>query len=221
VANLVEADRLLILTDQEGLFDADPRNNADANLIREAQASDPTIARVAGGGGLLGRGGMATKVRAGKLAARSGAITTIASGRSPEVLIELADGQGPGTTLLPDTSPMNARKQWLAGHLQMRGRLVLDAGAVARLRDGGSSLLPVGVVDVFGQFSRGEMVACEDQQGERIGCGLVNYDAADARRICRKKSAEIAEVLGFMNEEELIHRDNLVVFDAGSLTPEA
>jgi glutamate 5-kinase len=221
VANLVEADRLLILTDQEGLFDADPRNNADANLIREAQASDPTIARVAGGGGLLGRGGMATKVRAGKLAARSGAITTIASGRSPEVLIELADGQGPGTTLLPDTSPMNARKQWLAGHLQMRGRLVLDAGAVARLRDGGSSLLPVGVVDVFGQFSRGEMVACEDQQGERIGCGLVNYDAADARRICRKKSAEIAGVLGFMNEEELIHRDNLVVFDAGSLTPEA
>ena len=221
VANLVEADRLLILTDQEGLFDADPRNNADANLIREAQASDPTIARVAGGGGLLGRGGMATKVRAGKLAARSGAITTIASGRSPEVLIELADGQGPGTTLLPDTSPMNARKQWLAGHLQMRGRLVLDAGAVARLRDGGSSLLPVGVVDVFGQFSRGEMVACEDEQGERIGCGRVNYDAADARRICRKKSAEIAGVLGFMNEEELIHRDNLVVFDAGSLTPEA
>ena len=221
VANLVEADRLLILTDQEGLFDADPRNNADANLIREARASDPTIARVAGGGGLLGRGGMATKVRAGKLAARSGAITTIASGRSPEVLIELADGQGPGTTLLPDTSPMNARKQWLAGHLQMRGRLVLDAGAVARLRDGGSSLLPVGVVDVFGQFSRGEMVACEDEQGERIGCGLVNYDAADARRICRKKSAEIAGVLGFMNEEELIHRDNLVVMDAGSLTPEA
>ena len=221
VANLVEADRLLILTDQEGLFDADPRNNADANLIREARASDPAIVRVAGGGGLLGRGGMATKVRAGKLAARSGAVTTIASGRSPEVLIELADGQGPGTTLLPDTSPMNARKQWLAGHLQMRGRLVLDAGAVARLRDGGSSLLPVGVVDVFGQFSRGEMVACEDEQGERVGCGLVNYDAADARRICRKKSAEIAEVLGFMNEEELIHRDNLVVFDAGSLTPEA
>ncbi|MEQ3723147.1 glutamate 5-kinase [Alcanivorax sp.] len=221
VANLVEADRLLILTDQDGLFDADPRSNAGANLIREAQASDPTIARVAGGGGLLGRGGMATKVRAGKLAARSGAITTIASGRSPQVLIELADGQGPGTTLLPDTSPMNARKQWLAGHLQMRGRLVLDAGAVARLRDGGSSLLPVGVVDVFGQFSRGEMVACEDEQGERVGCGLVNYDAADARRICRKKSAEIADVLGFMNEEELIHRDNLVVFDAGSLTPEA
>ncbi len=221
VANLVEADRLLILTDQEGLFDADPRSNADANLIREARASDPAIARVAGGGGLLGRGGMATKVRAGKLAARSGAITTIASGRSPQVLIELADGQGPGTTLLPDTSPMNARKQWLAGHLQMRGRLVLDAGAVARLRDGGSSLLPVGVVDVFGQFSRGEMVACEDEQGERIGCGLVNYDAADARRICRKKSAEIAGVLGFMNEEELIHRDNLVVLDAGSLTPEA
>ena len=109
---------------------------------------------------------------------------------------------------------MNARKQWLAGHLQMRGRVVLDAGAVRRVREGGSSLLPVGVVDVFGQFSRGEMVACETEQGERIACGLVNYDAADARRICRKKSAEIADVLGYMNEEELIHRDNMVVFDA-------
>ena len=184
-------------------------------MIREARASDPDIARVAGGGGLLGRGGMATKVRAAKLAARSGASTTIASGRSPQVLAELAQGQGPGTTLLPDTSPMNARKQWLAGHLQMRGRVVLDAGAVRRIRDGGSSLLPVGVVDVFGQFSRGEMVACESEQGERIGCGLANYDAADARRICRKKSAEIADVLGYMNEEELIHRDNMVVFDVG------
>ena len=158
---------------------------------------------------------MATKVRAAKLAARSGASTTIASGRSPQVLAELALGQGPGTTLLPDTSPMNARKQWLAGHLQMRGRVVLDAGAVRRIRDGGSSLLPVGVVDVFGQFSRGEMVACESEQGERIGCGLANYDAADARRICGKKSTEIADVLGYMNEEELIHRDNMVVFDVG------
>lgn len=215
VANLIEADRLVILTDQDGLFDADPRSNPDAKLIHEARASDPDIARVAGGGGLLGRGGMATKVRAAKLAARSGASTTIASGRSPQVLAELALGQGPGTTLLPDTSPMNARKQWLAGHLQMRGRVVLDAGAVRRIRDGGSSLLPVGVVDVFGQFSRGEMVACESEQGERIGCGLANYDAADARRICGKKSAEIADVLGYMNEEELIHRDNMVVFDVG------
>ncbi|MGB2247891.1 MAG: glutamate 5-kinase [Alcanivorax sediminis] len=221
VANLVEADRLVILTDQEGLFDADPRSNPDARLISEAQASDPAIERVAGGGGLLGRGGMATKVRAARLAARSGALTSIASGRSPDVLIELAEGRGPGTTLLPDTSPMNARKQWLAGHLQMRGRVVLDAGAVTRVKEGGSSLLPVGVVDVFGQFSRGEMVACETEQGERIACGLVNYDAADARRLCGKKSSEIAEVLGFANEEELIHRDNMVVIGAGGLAPDA
>ncbi|MQX54823.1 glutamate 5-kinase [Alcanivorax sediminis] len=221
VANLVEADRLVILTDQEGLFDADPRSNPDARLISEAQASDPAIERVAGGGGLLGRGGMATKVRAARLAARSGALTSIASGRSPDVLIELAEGREPGTTLLPDTSPMNARKQWLAGHLQMRGRVVLDAGAVTRVKEGGSSLLPVGVVDVFGQFSRGEMVACETEQGERIACGLVNYDAADARRLCGKKSSEIAEVLGFANEEELIHRDNMVVIGAGGLAPDA
>ncbi len=216
VANLVEAERLVILTDQEGLFNADPRQNPDAELIREARASDPAIAAMAGGGGSgLGRGGMATKVRAAGLAARSGAMTTIASGRRPEVLAELSEGRAPGTTLMPDTSPMNARKQWLAGHLRMRGRLVLDAGAARRLREAGSSLLPVGVVDVFGQFSRGEMVACEDQQGERVACGLVNYDAADARRLCGKKSHEIADVLGFMNEEELIHRDNLVVLDRG------
>ncbi len=216
VANLVEAERLVILTDQEGLFNADPRQNPDAELIREARASDPAIAARAGGGGSgLGRGGMATKVRAAGLAARSGAMTTIASGRRPEVLAELCDGRAPGTTLMPDTSPMNARKQWLAGHLRMRGRLVLDAGAARRLREAGSSLLPVGVVDVFGQFSRGEMVACEDEQGVRVACGLVNYDAADARRLCRKKSHEIADVLGFMNEEELIHRDNLVVLDRG------
>ena len=138
-------------------------------------------------------------------------MTPIASGRRPEVLTELVDGQAPGTTLLPDTSPMNARKQWLAGHLRMRGRLILDDGAARRLREAGSRLLPVGVVDVFGQFSRGEMVACEDRHGERVACGLVNYDAADARRLCGKKSHEIADVLGFMNEEELIHRDNMVV----------
>ncbi|ASK35082.1 glutamate 5-kinase [Alcanivorax sp. N3-2A] len=215
VANLVEADRLVILTDQDGLFDADPRQNPHAGLIREARASDPAIAAMAGGGGsALGRGGMATKVRAAGLAARSGTLTSIASGRRPEVLTELADGLAPGTTLTPDTSPLNARKQWLGGHLRMRGRLVLDAGAVRRVRESGSSLLPVGVVDVFGQFSRGEMVSCEDENGERVACGLVNYDAADARRICRRKSSEIADVLGFINEKELIHRDNMVVLGA-------
>ena len=222
VANLVEAERLVILTDQDGLFDADPRQNPAARLIPSARASDPALAAMAGGGGSgLGRGGMTTKVRAAALAARSGTMTTIASGRRPEVLTELVDGQAPGTTLLPDTSPMNARKQWLAGHLRMRGRLILDDGAARRLREAGSSLLPVGVVDVFGQFSRGEMVACEDRHGERVACGLVNYDAADARRLCGKKSHEIADVLGFMNEEELIHRDNMVVMEAGRRTPDA
>jgi len=212
VANLVEAERLVILTDQDGLFDADPRENPTARLIPSARASDPALAAMAGGGGSgLGRGGMATKVRAAALAARSGTMTTIASGRLPGVLAELLDGQAPGTTLMPDTSPMNARKQWLAGHLRMRGRVVLDDGAARRLREAGSSLLPVGVVDVFGQFSRGEMVACEDRQGGRVACGLINYDAADARRLCGKKSHEIAGVLGFINEEELIHRDNMVV----------
>lgn len=213
VANLVEADRLVILTDQNGLYERDPRKDPEAPLIREAQASDPRLMEVAGGsGGPLGRGGMITKVRAAALAARSGARTTIASGRSPEVLAALAAGEAPGTTLLPDTSPYNARKQWLAGHLQMRGRLTLDAGAVKRLREAGSSLLPVGVVAVHGQFSRGEMVACEDEQGQRVACGLVNYDADEATKLVRRKSSEIQQILGYMNEEELIHRDNMVVF---------
>ncbi|AJD47059.1 gamma-glutamyl kinase [Isoalcanivorax pacificus W11-5] len=212
VANLVVADRLVILTDQSGVFERDPRQDPGAPLIREAQASDPRLMEVAGDSGSgLGRGGMITKIRAARLAARSGARTTIASGRSPEVLAALAAGEAPGTTLLPDTSAYNARKQWLAGHLQMRGRLVLDDGAVQRLREAGSSLLPVGVVSAHGQFSRGEMVACEDQQGRRIACGLVNYDHEEAALICRKKSSEIQAILGYMNEEELIHRDNLVI----------
>lgn len=213
VANLVEADRLVILTDQNGLYERDPRKDPEAPLIQEAQASDPRLMEVAGGsGGPLGRGGMITKVRAAALAARSGARTTIASGRSPEVLAALAAGEAPGTTLLPDTSPYNARKQWLAGHLQMRGRLVLDDGAVKRVREAGSSLLPVGVIAVHGRFSRGEMVACEDAQGQRIACGLVNYDADEAAKLVRRKSSEIPAILGYMNEEELIHRDNMVVF---------
>lgn len=211
VANLVEADRLVILTDQSGLYERDPRKDPEAPMIREAQASDPRLLEVAGDGGLLGRGGMITKVRAATLAARSGARTTIASGRSPEVLAALAAGEAPGTTLLPDTTPYNARKQWLAGHLQMRGRLVLDAGAVRRLREAGSSLLPVGVISAHGQFSRGEMVACEDETGERVACGLVNYDADEAAKLVRRKSSEIQAILGYMNEEELIHRDNMVV----------
>lgn len=213
VANLVVAERLIILTDQEGLFERDPRQDPSAPLIREARASDPRVAEVAGGSvSGLGRGGMTTKVRAARLAARSGTCTHICSGRSPRVLAELGRGEKPGTLLLPDMSPFNARKQWLAGHLQMRGRLVLDAGAARRLRETGASLLPVGVIAVHGDFSRGEMVACEDESGQRIACGLANYDADEAARIARHKSSEIRDILGYMNEEELIHRDNLVVF---------
>ncbi|MEY1663117.1 glutamate 5-kinase [Isoalcanivorax beigongshangi] len=213
VANLVVADHLVILTDQDGLYERDPRQDPGAPMIREACASDPHIAEVAGDSGSgLGRGGMITKVRAARLAARSGAITHICTGRTPTVLAQLADGESPGTTLLPDTTVYNARKQWLAGHLQMRGRLVLDDGAVERLRSSGSSLLPVGVVAVHGRFSRGEMVACEDQQGQRVACGLVNYSHDEVERIKRHRSADIDAVLGYHYEEELIHRDNLVVF---------
>lgn len=212
VANLVVAERLVILTDQQGIYDADPRHNPGAKLIREAYATDPAIKAVAGEtGGALGSGGMSTKVRAAVLAARSGAITTIASGRSPEVLAALAAGEAPGTTLLPDTNPYNARKQWLASHLQMRGTVTLDQGAVKRLRESGSSLLPVGVLAVDGDFHRGEMVACISEKGERVACGLSNYSAQETERIAGKKSTEIAEVLGYSNEEELIHRDNLVL----------
>lgn len=212
VANLVVADRLVILTDQQGLYERDPRKDATAAMIKEAQASDPHLYEVAGGsGGGLGRGGMVTKVRAAELAARSGARTNICSGGSADVLQQLARGENPGTLLLPDTSPINARKQWLAGHLQMRGTLVLDDGAAARLRDTGASLLPVGVVSVSGEFVRGDMVACEDKSGQRIACGLANYDAAEALKIAGCKSGNIQAVLGYMNEEELIHRDNMVV----------
>lgn len=212
VTNLAVAEQLVILTDQDGLYERDPRLDPDAPLIKTAQASDPRLLDVAGGSlGGLGRGGMITKVQAARLAARSGARTLIAGGRSPAVLEALAAGESVGTSLLPDASLFRARKQWLAGHLQMRGRLVLDAGAVQRLRESGSSLLPVGVTQVFGDFSRGEMVACENEQGVRIACGLVNYDADEVGRILRCKSAEIVERLGYMNEAELIHRDNLVV----------
>lgn len=212
VANLVVADRLVILTDQEGIYDADPRHNPNAKLIREAFATDPNIKAVAGDtGGALGSGGMSTKVRAAVLAARSGAITHIASGRSPDVLAALANEEAPGTTLLPDTSVYNARKQWLAGHLQMRGTITVDAGAAKRLLRAGSSLLPVGVVSVEGDFHRGEMVACVTEDGDRIACGLSNYDVKEAQRIAGEKSSNIANILGYMNEEELIHRDNLVL----------
>ncbi|QJR00348.1 glutamate 5-kinase [Halomonas sp. PGE1] len=211
VANLLEADALIILTDQEGLFDADPRSNPEARMVHEGRADDPALAAVAGGGGALGRGGMVTKIRAAHLAARSGAFTAIASGRQPEVLTRLMAGERLGTLLRPDQAPIAARKRWLAGQLQVRGTLTLDAGAVKVLRESGSSLLAVGVKAVAGQFRRGDMVLCLDEAGERVAKGLVNYGADDAARLLGKPSHQIEAILGFMEAPELIHRDNLVV----------
>ncbi|MFY0992120.1 glutamate 5-kinase [Halomonas sp. C05BenzN] len=211
VANLLEADALVILTDQEGLFDADPRHDPEATLIHEGRADDPGLAAVAGSGGALGRGGMTTKVQAARLAARSGAYTVIASGRQSAVLTRLAAGERLGTLLSPEQAPMAARKRWLAGQLQVRGTLTLDAGAVKVLRDSGSSLLAVGVKAVSGSFVRGDMVLCVDEQGHRVAKGLVNYGAEDASQILGKPSHQIEAILGFMEAPELIHRDNLVV----------
>jgi len=211
VANLLEADALVILTDQEGLYDADPRHNPQAALIPEGRADDPRLAAMAGGGGVLGRGGMTTKIRAARLAARSGAVTAIASGRQADVLTRLIDGDRLGTLLRPEHAPLAARKRWLAGQLKVRGTLTLDAGAVSVLRDRGSSLLPVGVRAVEGHFVRGDMVVCVDEQGERVAKGLVNYGSDAAVRLLGQPSHQIEAILGYMEAPELIHRDNLVV----------
>ncbi len=211
VANLIEADLLVLLTDQQGLFEADPRTDPDAALVTHAQAGDPSLDAMAGGGGLLGQGGMQTKVRAARLAARSGAATVIAYGRTERVLQRLLAGESVGTLLTPSQQPDAARKRWLAGQLQVKGRLVLDAGAVRVLRDSGRSLLAVGVKDVRGGFRRGEMVVCVDEQGREVARGLVNYSADEARRIQGRPSGEIEGILGYVDEHELIHRDNLVL----------
>ena len=212
VANLVEAELLVILTDQEGLYRADPRRNPDAERVVEADADDPALDAMAGGGaGALGRGGMLTKVRAARRAARSGAATIIASGRHPGVLDAIAAGEAVGTLLRPRAEPLAARKQWLAGQLKVRGRLYLDDGAVRVLRESGRSLLAVGVTRVEGDFRRGEVVACLDPAGREIARGLVNYGASEARRIQGQPSERIEAILGYVDEPELIHRDNLVL----------
>ncbi|TVP54056.1 MAG: glutamate 5-kinase [Halomonadaceae bacterium] len=212
VANLVEADGLILLTDQDGLYDSDPRNNPNACLIDEAMATDPALdAMVAGKGGLLGRGGMLTKLRAARLAARSGAFTLIAGGRVPSVLSSAWEGQAGGTLLLPDQTRIGARKQWLAGHLQTRGRLTLDPGAVKVVCGQGRSLLPVGVREVSGNFRRGEMVSCIDTEGREVARGLVNYGADEARLIMGQPSERIQGLLGYVSDVELIHRDNMVL----------
>ena len=212
VANLVEADALIILTDQQGLYTQDPRSNPDAQLISEGMANDPEYQKMAGpSAGQLGRGGMSTKITAAQRAARSGTATLIASGRNENALLRVAAGEPLGTLLLPDREPIAARKQWLASHLKVSGTLVLDEGAVRVLVSGGRSLLPVGVTSVTGNFVRGDMVACVAPDGTQVARGLVNYNAIEAARISGRSSQEIEQVLGYVDEPELIHRDNLVV----------
>jgi len=212
VANLIEADALIILTDQQGLFTADPRKDPAATLVQEATAGDLELERMAGGAGsALGRGGMLTKILAAKRAARSGADTVIASGREENVLQRLAAGELIGTQLVARQATHAARRQWLADHLQVAGRLRLDAGASKALLEQGKSLLPIGVTEVIGEFQRGEVVACLDAEGRDIARGLVNYSAAEARRIARKPSQQIEAILGYQEEPELIHRDNLAL----------
>ena len=212
VANLVGADLLVLLTDQHGLLDSDPRVNADARLITAAQAGDAGLETMAAGsGGALGRGGMLTKVRAAARAARSGVLTLIASGHETNVLQRVAADEALGTRLYPVCAPFAARKQWLAGQLQVRGRLQLDAGAVSMLRSSGSSLLPVGVTRVEGDFKRGDLVMCIGPEGEEVARGLVNYNVSESERIIGQPSSRIEELLGYVDEVELLHRDNMVL----------
>ncbi|WP_153111452.1 glutamate 5-kinase [Propionivibrio limicola] len=209
VANLIDADCLVILTDQTGLYTADPRKDPAAKLIAEAKAGDPALEAMAGGAGTqYGKGGMITKVIAAKRAANSGTHTVIASGREPDVMPRLSRGESVGTLLVAETRQLCARKQWLADHLQLNGKLLLDAGAVRALSDG-KSLLPIGVVEVLGDFERGAAVACLAPDGLEVARGLINYASSDARRIARHPSQEIENILGYQDEPEMIHRDNL------------
>ncbi len=214
VANLVEADALIILTDQTGLYTADPRKNPQAKLVQLAQAGDPELEKMAGGAGSqVGTGGMITKITAAKRAARSGAATVIAPGREPDVLLCLARGERIGTELFASVGRLAARKQWMADHLQLKGRIYLDAGAAQALLVGGKSLLPVGVCQVEGDFLRGDIVSCLNMAGQEVARGLVNYSAHEIRKIMRQPSQQIEALLGYVTEPEFIHRDNLVLLD--------
>ena len=210
VANLVDADALLILTDQDGLMDSDPRHAVDAQLIQTADVHDSALDAMAGEGSALGRGGMATKLSAARLAARSGTATIIANGRQPDVVAQIAAGVPLGTFLQTHRRPQSARKQWLASLLHAQGKLVLDDGAVSGVSDQGRSLLPIGVVSVSGDFQRGDLVSCVDSTGRERARSLVNYSSEEARALAGKSSADIESLLGYRGEEELIHRDNLV-----------
>ncbi|AJC15020.1 glutamate 5-kinase [Pandoraea sputorum] len=212
VTNLIDGDALVILTDQSGLYTADPRKDPDAEFVHEAEAGDERLEAMAGGAGTnIGRGGMLTKILAAKRAATSGAHTVIASGREADVLVRLAGGEAIGTQLVARTAVLTARKQWMADHLQVRGRVVIDAGACKKLMEEGKSLLPIGVIDVEGTFARGEVISCVDEAGHEVARGLSNYSASETRLIRRHPSSDIEQVLGFANEPELIHRDNLIL----------
>lgn len=212
VANLVEADALVILTDQKGLYTADPRKDPSAQFVHVAKAGDPALEVMAGGAGSsIGRGGMITKILAAKRAAGSGASTVIAWGREPDALVRLGAGEQIGTWLVAQTQKQQARKQWIADHLQLRGSVTVDAGAAAKLRDEGKSLLPIGMVQVDGEFSRGDVIAVRDAKGLEIARGLANYASSEARLICRKPSSEFEKLLGYAAEPEMLHRDNLVL----------
>jgi len=215
VANLVEADALVILTDQRGLYSADPRKDPQARFIDEAEAGDPALELMAGGAGSsIGRGGMITKVLAAKRAAGSGASTVIAWGREPDVLLRLAAGERIGSALVAGTPKLAARKQWMVDHLQLRGAVVVDDGALQKLRDEGKSLLPIGVVEVQGDFQRGDVIAVRGRSGRELARGLANYSSTETRLIARKPSTQIEAALGYVNEPELIHRTNLVLGQA-------
>ncbi|MCK5720608.1 MAG: glutamate 5-kinase [Thiomargarita sp.] len=212
VANLIEADLLVILTDQQGLYESDPRVNPEANLIQAGYAGDPNFFTMASStGGKLGRGGMLTKLNAAKLAARSGTTTLIAPGYVPNVLTEIFTGKNIGTLLLPKQAQLVARKQWLASHLKTKGQLYLDNGAVEALLYNGKSLLAIGVTQIIGTFKRGEVVACFDSQQQEIARGLINYSAEETQKILGYASNQIEQILGYIDEQELIHRDNLVL----------
>ncbi|MCH1491510.1 MAG: glutamate 5-kinase [Luminiphilus sp.] len=210
VANLVDADVLLVLTDQDGLFEGNPRTDPHATLVPSAEVDDPRLDTMVGEGGQFGRGGMITKLNAARLAARSGALTVIANGRTPEVVPRVVAGEALGTLLSTQRRPQSARKQWLASLMHEHGKLVLDEGAVAMVAEGGKSLLPIGVVAVEGEFVRGDLVTCVDGAGRQIARGLVNYSAGEARQLVGLSSRVIPEVLGYGGDAEMIHRDNMV-----------
>lgn len=212
VANLIEADALILLTDQDGLFTADPRHDQTASRIHLGEAGDLNLLKMAGDGGELGTGGMLTKLQAAQKAARSGTLTVIVNGRNKQALRSVYDGDETGTWLFPKNNKIAARKQWISGQEQAHSRIVIDSGAVDVLQNKGRSLLPIGIVAVNGKFSRGDIVLVSDQKGHEIACGIVNYDSEEAARICGEPSDKIEALLGYIDDPEMIHRDNLVVY---------